>query len=271
MTRASQTSAKVVTISGVDRELVKPNEGATLLAKKGKRMAAYGLDALVFLPFFIVSLFTGIAAFLAVFLYFAFYNSVRESGRSLGRAAVGQRLMTDDGQEVGHSVSIARNLVRMLLWVMVIPFFVDLGLFLFGDGRLIADRIFRTRVVEDPELPENQKKLAVARYKGTEVEKVVEERERWDEAYDQDELESIVSNMSVGEDYDKDLDDFEQRLAESMNVGGGVRDPELDSFARRLQEATSTNSPEVRSSSTVLDFAHEEVQEEQEVAAVERR
>ncbi len=179
MTR-SRTTAKVVAVSGTDDPMthVDPQDADVLLASRGRRVAAYALDMLVFMPFFIVSIFLPMTTILWVLLYFGFSNSLRGSGRSLGRAAVGQRLMMDSGEEASHGTSIARNLTRFLLWMMIFPFFIDLVLMMAGDGRLIADRIFRTRVSEDPALELAQQKLKQARRDRSMTGKVEEEAER---------------------------------------------------------------------------------------------
>lgn len=142
---------------------------APLTARRMHRLGAFAIDALLMLSLMIV---IGIAfppalailGFLA-FAYFTARDLFRGPGRSLGRAMSKQRLMTVDGQEATVPRILARNAVRNLLWLTVIPFFIDLAMVLFGEGRLIADHIFDTQVLEDPEAlaRANENELARAR------------------------------------------------------------------------------------------------------------
>ena len=264
MTRTSRTTAKVVAVSGTDHPMtqVNPEDAMHLVAGRGRRVAAYALDMIVFFPFFILAAMTGVGALFAVAIYFALYNSIRGTGRSLGRAAVGQRLLMDNGEEASHGISIARNLTRMLLWMMFFPIFIDLVLMFTGDGRLIADRIFRTRVSEDPEMARAQEALEAARRARSVTGRVEDEADRWDERFEQDELDQIAHEMAYGGDASKDLDDFERRLSSAMGAVP-AQDPDLARFERELAGVSNDAIP---SHSTVFDFA-EEAEVEQEVAA----
>ncbi len=92
-----------------------------------------------------------IGSFTLSLLYTALHDLPRGAGRSLGRAAVKQRLLRADGTPLDPLTAVMRNAVRWLLWIAVIPFFFDLAKVLFGDGRTLTDLIFDTRVWEDPE------------------------------------------------------------------------------------------------------------------------
>jgi uncharacterized RDD family membrane protein YckC len=268
MTRTSRTTAKVTAVSGTERGMspLHPTAQGWVAAGRARRMAAHALDLLVFLPFFFVGAVMGGGVFFVTLLYFAFYNSVRGAGRSLGRAAVGQRLMMDDGQEASHGVMIARNLLRSVLWMMFLPFFVDLALMLFGDGRLLADRIFRTRVVEDPETVRAQATLRDARREASVTGRVEAEAERWDDRFEQSELDEIAEGLQFGaKGSNRDLDDFERRLTASMSALD-KEDPALARFDRALAGESLDSLP---TRSTVFDFA-QEAEVEQEVKATHR-
>jgi uncharacterized RDD family membrane protein YckC len=270
MSYTSRTTAKVIAVSGTDAGMapLTPQETGLIPGGRARRVAAYGLDALIFLPLFIVGLISGLGALFVVLLYFAFYNSVRGAGRSLGRAAVGHRLIMDDGQEASHGISIARNLLRTVLWMMFLPFLVDMGLLLLGDGRLIADRIFRTRVVEDPELSRAQAILKAARREQSLTGRVEDEAERWDERFSQDELKDIANDLDFSrEGSKKALEDFEKQLGDAM-VFTSEQEDELARFDRALAGESLDKMP---SRSTVFDFSQQEAEAEQEAQVVQQQ
>ncbi len=229
--RPSRTSAKIILSSGL--------QGHDLVAERGqrhpsgiipsrrlKRIGAFALDGLM-LPFFLI--FTPFGWFLAAFVYLSLNNNIFGRGRSLGRAALGQRLMTEDGQEAPHWMIVARNAVRFGLWMAVIPFFVDLLLLLFGDGRLLADRALGTRVVEDPERVARDRQLGARR---EQLGVRAAERPRWDDRHDQGELETIAGDLAFGQggrdQGDAELAEFERRLR------GDARHGEADPFLAEL-------------------------------------
>jgi hypothetical protein len=154
------------------------------------------------------------------FLYFASHDSLLGSGRSLGRAAVGQRLMTSDGEPVSHFVAASRNAVRWVMWATILPLIVDLALVLFGNGRIIADYIFDTRVYEDP-LRVRQRFLA----SGLDEAALKRAREQaWDgEVNDEHLAEARREVEGVGEPdgEDHELKDFERRLTQQNAPVGG--------------------------------------------------
>lgn len=210
MTRSSRTSAKVVegpTLSPAT--LTEGYEPAPRLA----RMGGFFIDSLIMLP--MVVLFWPL-----YFVYAGGYGSIFGPGRSLGRAAVRQQLVGKDGEPLSHPQSIARGVTRAVMWLFVLPFFIDLCLFLFGDGRLLVDRMFGTRVAMAPEEARKRKLIAREVQKRALTEKVVEESDRWDERFEQAELEDIAGELNYDDDgfANKELDDFEQRLAEAATV-----------------------------------------------------
>lgn len=271
MSYTSRTTAKVIAVSGTDTGMAPLTSQETDLipAGRARRLAGHALDLLIFLPLFIVGAATGLGVFFTIFLYFAFFNSIRGAGRSLGRAAVGHRLIMDDGQEASHGISIARNLLRAVLWMMFLPFLVDMGLLLLGDGRLIADRIFRTRVVEDPELSRAQAILKAARRERRVTGRAEEEAERWDERFTQDELDAIADDLDFSrEGSKKALSKFEKELGDAR-VFTSDQEDELARFDRALAGESLDNMP---SRSTVFDFSQEaEVEQEAQVVTQQQR
>lgn len=150
------------------------------------------------------------------FLYFASHDSALGRGRSLGRAAVGQRLMTSEGEPVSHLVAAGRNAVRWVLWATVLPLLIDLALVLFGDGRILADYVFDTRVFEDP-LRVRQRLLA----SGRDEESLRRAADRaWEaELSDEDGIAARREVEHIGEagGDEHDLEVFEDRLG-AQNV-----------------------------------------------------
>ena len=165
--------------------------------------------------------------------YIALRDTLRGPGRSLGRSMTGQRLMNVDGTSVTPGRAIGRSLVRFLLWITILPAFIDLFMFLFGDGRLIADHIFDTRVYEDPELIEEENLRRIRGQGGDHVQ----------ERHEHDALEHARFTDS---DYDKrQLDSFEERLksshARAADEEADILDEEqaLRDFEARLAEASA--------------------------------
>lgn len=125
---------------------------AAVSARTGRRMFAFVIDVLVYgvLTSTLTILFNFLGTTLASLLYASFHDCTLGAGRSLGRAAMGHRLLSQDGEEVSYGRAIARNAIRWLLWSTVLLFLVDVVLLFVGDGRILADFILGTRVCEDP-------------------------------------------------------------------------------------------------------------------------
>ncbi|MEO1269978.1 MAG: RDD family protein [Myxococcota bacterium] len=182
----------------------------------------------------------------AVVTYLALRDTFRGPGRSLGRSMAGQRLMSVDGAPVTPGRAIGRNLVRFLLWITVLPALIDLFIFLFGDGRLIADHIFDTRVYEEPDKVAEERALNAQR-------EDVSSRER----FTHDALEHARFENN---DYDsRQLEDFDSRLAASKPIreedASSDDEEALRDFEARLSEGVGE----------VMEEVHEEVHEEQTV------
>lgn len=125
-------------------------------AKLSKRAAAFFLDeilghTLLTLLGSVVPVLGNIAASL---VYSALQDTVGLGrGRSLGRAAVKQRLARLDGSAVPIHTAILRNALRWVMWLTGILFVVDVVMALASrDGRLIVDHIFDTCVYEEDSL-----------------------------------------------------------------------------------------------------------------------
>ncbi len=203
-------------------------------ARRFKRITGFVLDGLLLPVFAALIPFMGLG-FALLFAYMSFKGNIIGSGRSLGRAAMGQRLLARDGTDASHGLVMARNAVRFLLWMAVLPFFIDVGLLLFGDGRLLTDRIFGTRVFEDPEKVRADRLLESEQVQHH----VAAEAARWDERYEQDELESIAGELDG--DPDAELLAFERRIGTANTVA--IHDPFLAELAAEPVEAAP--QPEV--------------------------
>lgn len=235
-------------------------------ARRFKRLLGSVIDGLL-LPLFLLLLpFGGLGLFMG-FFYMSFKGNVVGAGRSLGRASMGQRLLARDGTDASHGLVMARNAVRFILWMTILPFWIDLALLLFGDGRLLADRIFGTRVFEDPE------KVRAERLTEAEAiaDHVAQEQLQWDERHDQRELEAIAHVLG---DEDAELAAFEARVTGERDVFGvdpvlgalgaqasvaaavGIDEPAVEAQRRELDEALEI-SAEARVEVPAL--AHEEV------------
>ena len=118
-----------------------------------KRMSAFIVDSLLFgaLVGTLTVIFNVIGTSIGSLLYTSLHDNVMGKGRSVGRSAVGQRLIHTSGHEVSHLTAVLRNALRWFLWTTGILFIVDLALF-FSTGRLIADYVLKTMVAEDPAL-----------------------------------------------------------------------------------------------------------------------
>lgn len=285
MTRTSRTTAQVVAISGSDRGVVfrTPLSEELVPASKGRRVAAWLLDSLMMLPVLLVmGLLLAVpgvgwvAALLLVFGYMLFYNSTRGPGRSMGRASVGQKVVMEDGREATHGMLAARSLLRLVMWATVVPMIVDMFSVLFGEGRLLADRMLGTQVVEDPDLLElrastSQPRRALARPskkagKSSEAAQRAQmqakvEAEARRSGHEQQELDQIMDEMSYGADTRKDMEEFERRLTASMNALQSAPRPAAPSM--KAQSAPTGGS-------TVFDFDEPEQAPVEEVVEVQR-
>jgi len=121
-------------------------------ANRARRMFAFVIDVLVYgvLTSMLTIVFNFLGTTVGSLLYASFHDCTLGAGRSLGRAAMGHRLLTNDGESVSYGRAIARNAVRWLLWSTVLLFLIDVVLLFIGDGRILADHIMGTRVCEDP-------------------------------------------------------------------------------------------------------------------------
>lgn len=210
MTRTSRTSAKVV--DSPTSSALAPLEGF-VPAPRLARMGGFLIDALIMIPM-------AVLFWPLMFVYSAGYSSVFGPGRSLGRAAVRQQLVGTDGEPISHAQTVARGLLRTVLWLFLLPMFIDVCLLLFGDGRLLVDRMFGTRVAMAPEEARKRHLLARRAEKRSMTEKVEEEADRWDDRFEQAELDEIAGELGYDDhDFsDKELDEFEKRLAEAATV-----------------------------------------------------
>ncbi len=145
----STTTSTYIRRTEVVRSLSLPRP---IPAHRMRRIGAFGIDLLVYfaLTSLLSVVFTFIGGTIASLIYATLHDCTLGAGRSLGRAALGHRLMRVDGREVTPWIAMARNAIRWLMWSTVILFFVDLALLFFGEGRLLADHIMGTIVSEDP-------------------------------------------------------------------------------------------------------------------------
>ena len=237
-TTMSRTTAKLVATSAKP-----PAETSAVTAKRHKRIAAFGLDVILLpLIWLLSSIVPIIGPGLMTILYMSLKGNVAGSGRSLGRAATEQRLLSKDGEPLDHGKIIARNALRFILWLAVIPFFVDVLLLLFGDGRLLADRICNTQVFEDPEKVSGPK---------TESEQIAdhlkENNAAWDERHDQQELEQIAAGLAYDGEEDvaeAELAEFERRLQADQLPEEDI-DPFLVELAKAVEAMPSEQQQEV--------------------------
>jgi uncharacterized RDD family membrane protein YckC len=246
MTRMSRTSAKV--LEGPNHSALAPTDGF-VAAPRMARIGGFLIDSLILIPMTVLF-------WPLLFLYSAGYSSVFGPGRSLGRAAVRQQLVGKDGEPISHAQAVARGLLRTVLWLFILPMFIDMGLFLFGDGRLLVDRMFGTRVAMAPEEARKQKLMARAAQKRSLTEKVEEEADRWDERFEQAELDDIAGELDYEKDdfSDKELDDFEKRLAEAATVDlEPVHIPELEPEGLPLDPMTARPELEFHTPEVSLD------------------
>ncbi len=242
MTRMSRTSAKV--LDGPNHTALAPSDGF-VPAPRLARIGGFLIDSLILIPMTVLF-------WPLLFLYSAGYSSVFGPGRSLGRAAVRQQLVGKDGEPISHAQAVARGLLRTVLWLFLLPMFIDMCLFLFGDGRLLVDRMFGTRVAVAPEEARKQNLMARVAQKRSLTEKVEEEADRWDERFEQSELDDIAGELDYEKDdfADKELDDFEKRLAEETVDLAPVHIPELEpEFGAGLPLDPMTAHPEMDLSS----------------------
>jgi uncharacterized RDD family membrane protein YckC len=72
-------------------------------------------------------------------------------GTSVGRKIVDQALVDAEGFECTIGKGFARNGLRVLMWIFILPIFIDIGLVLFHpQGKTMADLILGTQVVDRP-------------------------------------------------------------------------------------------------------------------------
>jgi len=72
-------------------------------------------------------------------------------GTSVGRKIVDQALVDADGFECTIGKGAARNGLRVLMWIFILPIFIDIGLILFHpQGKTMVDLILGTQVVDRP-------------------------------------------------------------------------------------------------------------------------
>ena len=243
MNRMSRTSAKVVLPS----ELEVSSVPQTVAAPRFARMGAFLIDFFVMVPF--MALLSPLA-----FVYSAGYGSVFGPGRSLGRKAVRQQLTGKDGEPVTHTQAMARGLLRTIMWMFVLPFFIDLVLFAI-DGRLLVDRIFGTKVTLTPEEARRQLSHRATSARDAITEKVVEEADRWDERFEQEELDEIAGELGYGHEgfEDKELDDFERRLSKSSHQASLVPVDTLDVPPVELEDLFAPSLAEEEANIEVQD------------------
>jgi len=221
----SRTSAKVINTRGRRRADLRPRRPDAIgysehvPARRLQRVLAFGLDGvLIHIAIVLLGIPLPVIGSLSLsFLYSTLHDDARGPGRSLGRTAVKQRLMSADGQEIPHLRAMARNAARWLLWITVIPFFIDLFIVLFGNGRTLADLIFDTRVWEDPEHLRGDIDKQRDRDRARRIIEVERDRDlaEADELLNQaeDDLAAFDSDDPDAIDRD-DLDRFEREFAE---------------------------------------------------------
>lgn len=136
------------------------DDGTLKPAELGPRFAAAAIDA-----FSLKGLLFVLGSFIpvlgnAIFGYIggALEDNVLGPGRSVGRRVTRTRLIREDGQVADHALVLRRNALNMLLMFFVVPFFLDMYLIAFGDGRRLSDRVFGTCVVAYPETDEEAAK-----------------------------------------------------------------------------------------------------------------
>ena len=207
------------------------------------RLASFGVDAsLIFSIFMIGAIFSISLPFALVIIaaYIIMRDMVRGTGRSLGRAMSGQRLLNEDGSEAEPAKVIGRSVVRLLLWMTVLPFFIDLFMVIFGNGRIIADYIFETRVFIEPDVVKARRSLENS---GQQSAPSTAEEDEEAELL----REAAADIQFEGNDYNlRQLDDFESRLAggSSSSKGSGDDDDLLSEFEARLNAAAASNNSE---------------------------
>ncbi len=215
-------------------------------AARMKRLVAFGVDEVfVHLLMSVIGVpIGGIGGPILSALYFGAQDATLGAGRSLGRAAVGQRLMSADGEALTVGQTIKRNALRYLMWLLIIPFFIDVGIVLFGDGRTLADRLCGTRVWEDP-VRVRQKHMA-DKMDARSLRNA--EAEAWgDQA--QDEFMVAAEAELAGVDYEaEELRRFESELeraaAAVIDVEADVRPaPQVERAMAPTVEATREEAP----------------------------
>lgn len=87
----------------------------------------------------------------AVATYFIIQDSLCGVGCSPGRKLVGQRLAGESGESITHLRSVARNTVRLIVWMTLVGFVADL-LVMAVSSRSIADYLTNTRVWNERDL-----------------------------------------------------------------------------------------------------------------------
>lgn len=135
----------------------KQADGRLKAAASGPRLAAAVLDLFTLKGVFFV-LGTIVPVFgnaLFGMLGGAVEDNVFGPGRSMGRRMTRTRLIKEDGSVPEHPLVIKRNVINIALMFMLIPFFVDMCLILFGQGRRLSDLICGTVVVAYPSTDED--------------------------------------------------------------------------------------------------------------------
>ena len=205
-------------------------------ASRSGRLGAFSVDVALMISILIIGVIaTPIGSAVLGLIYVALRDLARGSGRSLGRSMSGQRLLDENGELLSPGKTVGRNLVRLLLWMTILPFFIDLAMVLFGNGRLIADHIFDSRVYEDPESVRKKRALE----KGTSRHQSVHEESDEDDLIERESVEEIAFESP---DYNqRQLDDFESRLSGSSTSLSAIEDEAdlLNDFELRLNSAAS--------------------------------
>jgi uncharacterized RDD family membrane protein YckC len=152
-----------------DRYVTSTPEGVSLsvvLAGLGSRMGAYAIDFLVQITIIIVAAIAvfvvartttsayvalgiyGLITFVTMFGYFVLFETF-DSGRSLGKRALGLRVRRLDGSGVTFRASLVRNLMR-ILYAFPIFYLVDAALILWTQrNQRLGDLLAGTIVVRE--------------------------------------------------------------------------------------------------------------------------
>jgi uncharacterized RDD family membrane protein YckC len=135
----------------------KREDGRLKAADSGPRLAAAVLDLFTLKGVFFVL--GSIIPLLGNALFGAVGSAIEDNvfgpGRSVGRRMTRTRLIKEDGSVAEHPLVIKRNVINIAMLFLLVPFFVDMCLIMFGQGRRLSDMICGTVVVAYPSTDED--------------------------------------------------------------------------------------------------------------------